>query len=311
MLKARIKSSILLCGLLLLLVQVHAQQLKLGDPTSSAIKAALLELNTTNQGLLLPRITDTATAPLPASPDGMIIYYKPASSLLIRRNGSWSKLADSTAVSNNQWLLTGNVLADSTTKFIGSTNANAFNIRTNNVARITVSSTGNVGIGNAVPTSLLQVKTGVANTSGVRLENLTSASSITTGAGALGVDGSGNIVRSATAPVFYNAAGVVSQNIKIWADSVSQPASPLATGQLAVDITNAGFTKILSIQATAKGGTDVTNAPLVSILGYSLTKINFLLVESKITGILLGGNVEGLEPSIINTTKIFVTVIGY
>ena len=307
MLKARIKSSILLCALLLLLVHVHAQQLKLGDPTSSTIKAALLELNTTNQGLLLPRITDTTTAPLPASPDGMIIYYKPASSLLIRRNGAWSRLADSTAVSNNQWLLTGNALADSTTKFIGSTNANAFNIRTNNLARVTVSSTGNVGIGNTAPTSLLQVKTGIANTSGVRLENLTNTAAVTVGAGALGVDGSGNVVRSATAPVFYNAGGVVSQNIKIWADSVSQPASPLATGQLAVDISSAGFTKIMSITATAKGGTGLTNAPLVSILGYSLTSINFQLVESK-TLLLLG---ESLETSIANTTKIFVTVIGY
>lgn len=311
MLKASVKSSIWLCVLLLLCIFVHAQQLKLGDPTSSAIKAALLELNTTNQGLLLPRITDTTVSPLPASPDGMIIYFKPASSLLIRRNGAWSRLADSTAVSNNQWLLTGNALTDSTTKFIGSTNAFALNIRTNNVARLTVSSTGNVGIGNTAPTSLLQVKTGVANTSGVRLENLTNTATITVGAGALGVDGSGNVVRSATAPVFYNSGGVVSQNIKIWADSVSQPATPLATGQLAVDISSAGFTKIMSITATAKGGTDVTNAPLVSILGYSLTKINFILVESKLTGVLIGGNVEGLEPSISNTTKIFVTVVGY
>ncbi|HEY9257026.1 hypothetical protein [Chitinophaga sp.] len=309
--KARIKSSILLCALLLLLAQVHAQQLKLGDPTSSAIKAALLELNTTNQGLLLPRITDTTTAPLPASPDGMIIYYKPASSLLIRRNGSWSKLADSSAVSNNQWLLTGNALADSTTKFIGSTNANAFNIRTNNLARLTISSTGKVGIGTIVPTSLLQVKTGIANTSGVRMENLTSASTVTAGAGALGVDGSGNVVRSATAPVFYNAGGVVSQNIKIWADSISQPASPLSSGQLAVDISNAGFTRIMSIQATAKGGADATNTPIVSILGYSLTRINFLLMESKTTNTLLLSTAEGLEPSVSNTTKIFVVVVGY
>ncbi len=311
MLKKSIQNSVWLCVLLLLYIPVYAQQLKLGDPTTSPIKAALLELNTTNQGLLLPRVTDTTTAPLNASPDGMIIYYKPASSLLIRRNGSWSKLADSTAVSNNQWLLSGNANIDSATKFLGTSTANPVNFRTGNLNRMIISSTGNVGIGTTTPSSLLHIKTGTANTSGVRLENLTSASAVTAGAGGLGVDGSGNVVRTAAPPVFYNAAGVISQSIKIWADSVNQPATPLNNGQLSIDISSAGFTKILSIQATAKGGADNTNAPLVTILGYSLTKINFILTESKQTNILLLNSVEGLEPSIINTTKIFVTVIGY
>lgn len=311
MLKKSIQSSVWLCVLLLLYIPAYAQQLKLGDPTTSPIKAALLELNTTNQGLLLPRVTDTAIAPLNASPDGMIIYYKPASSLLIRRNGSWSKLADSTAVSNNQWLLGGNANVDSATKFLGTSTANPINLRTGNLNRMIISSTGNVGIGTTTPSSLLHIKTGAANTSGVRLENLTSASTVTAGAGGLGVDASGNVVRTASAPVFYNSAGVISQSIKIWADSVSQPATPLTSGQLSIDVSSAGFTKILSIQATAKGGADYSNAPLVTILGYSLTKINFILTDSRQTNILLINTVEGLEPSIANTTKIFVTVIGY
>jgi hypothetical protein len=271
----------------------------------------LLELNTTNQGLLLPRVTDTTIAPLNASPDGMIIYYTPASSLLVRRNGSWSKLADSTAVSSNQWLLSGNANIDSATKFIGTATANPVNFRTSNLNRMIISSTGRVGIGTTTPSSLLHVKTGTTNTSGVRFENLTSASTVTAGAGGLGVDASGNVVRAASAPVFYNGAGVISQSIKIWADSVSQPGTPLTSGQLSIDISSAGFTKILSIQATAKGGADYTNAPLVTILGYSLTKINFILTESRASTVVLLSILDGLEPSIANTTKIFVTVIGY
>ncbi len=311
MLKKSIQSSVWLCVLLLLYIPVYAQQLKLGDPTTSPIKAALLELNTTNQGLLLPRVTDTTIAPLNASPDGMIIYYTPASSLLVRRNGSWSKLADSTAVSSNQWLLSGNTNIDSATKFIGTATANPVNFRTSNLNRMIISSTGRVGIGTTTPSSLLHVKTGTTNTSGVRFENLTSASTVTAGAGGLGVDASGNVVRAASAPVFYNGAGVISQSIKIWADSVSQPGTPLTSGQLSIDISSAGFTKILSIQATAKGGADYTNAPLVTILGYSLTKINFILTESRASTVVLLSILDGLEPSIANTTKIFVTVIGY
>ncbi|MFY0253619.1 hypothetical protein ACDQ55_06645 [Chitinophaga sp. 30R24] len=310
MLKTRIKRHILLCSLLALFSHVHAQQLKLGDPTSSTVKAALLELNSTNQGLLLPRVSDTTVAPLSTSPDGMVIYYIPAGSLLLRRNGTWSRLADSTAVSNNQWLLTGNALTDSTTRFIGSTNGYAFNIGTNNISRVTVSSTGNVGIGTTAPTALLDVKTGAANTSGVRLENLTSASSVTAGAGGIGVDASGNVVRTATPPVYYNAAGIVSQPLKIFADSLTATTS--ASGQLSVNISSAGFTKILSITATVKGGTDASSVSIPVILGYSLTAINFQLVQNNSTVVLLlNTSVQGLTASASVSRTIFVNVVGY
>lgn len=301
----------MLCALLLLFITGKAQQLKLGDPTSSTVKAALLELNASNQGLLLPRIADTLLSPLPASPDGMVIYYIPARSLLIRRGGAWSRLADSAAVSGNQWLLSGNAGIDSAAVFLGTSTAQPVNIRTNNINRMIISSAGKVGIGTTTPSALLQVKTGISNTSGVRLENLSNASPVTAGAGGLGVDASGNVVRAASAPVVYNRSGVVSQPIKIWADSVIQLSSPTPTGTLSVDISNATFSKILSIQATAKGGTDALNAPVVTILSYGLDKINLLVMESKTTNILLGGQTEGLTENLATTTRIFVTVIGY
>lgn len=283
---------------------LYAQQLKLGDPTSSPIKAALLELNTTNQGLLLPRVTDTTVSPLNVSPDGMIIYYKPASSLLVRRNGSWSKLADSTAVSNNQWLLSGNLLPDSTSKVLGSTTAQPLNIITNNTNRMIVSSGGNVGIGTTSPSTLLHLKTGVANTSGLRLENLNSSSTVTSGAGGLGVDANGNVVRAATPAAVYNTAGIVSQNIKIWADSVSNTSSGVATANL----TSAGFTKILSITAVGKGGTGPGDSPIPVLSSYTLTSAVFNVFKgnSALIAILSGMAVDG-----DNTHKVYVTVIGY
>jgi hypothetical protein len=303
MLKTSIQSSIWLCALLLLYIPIYAQQLKLGDPTTSPIKAALLELNALNQGLLLPRITDSTLAPLNVSPDGMIIYYKPASSLLIRRNGAWSRLADSTAVSNNQWLLSGNPTVDSATKFLGTTIISPINFRTNNLNRMIISSAGNVGIGTTTPTSLLQIKSPTANTSGVRLETLTSAAPVTTGAGGLGVDASGNVVRTAAAPVYYNAAGVVSQNIKIWADSISNTSSGVATA----NISSAGFTKILSITATGKGGSNNGDSPIPVISGYTLNTITFNVFRGNTGLTILAGWATDTDAS----HKVYVTVVGY
>lgn len=305
MLKARIKGCMLLCALLLLFVHGKAQQLKLGDPTSSTVKAALLELNTNNQGLLLPRITDTLQSPLSASPDGMIIYYTPASSLMVRRKGAWSKLTDSTSVSGNQWLLNGNANIDSAAMFLGTSTAKPVNIRTNNINRIIVSSAGKVGIGTTNPSALLQVKTGTANTSGMRLENLNNASPVTAGAGGLGVDASGNVVRAATAPVFYNKAGVVSQPIKIWADSVDNN----ATGLPVANISTAGFTSIINIQVTGKGGTTNLTVPFVAVLSYSTTQVNLMVLKanSAVLGLLFQSLIIDGDTS----KKIFVTVTGY
>ncbi|MCW3467983.1 hypothetical protein [Chitinophaga nivalis] len=306
MLKAMMKHPALVCLLLLLCNTLPAQQLLLSDAPASTTKSALLELKATAQGLLLPRIADTTLTPLNTAPDGMIVYYTPLKSLLVRRNGYWSRLADSTAVTGNQWLLSGNTAVDSATRFLGTATANPVNFRTANTNRMIISSTGNVGIGTTQPTSLLQVKSGVANVSGVRLENLTSASGVTAGAGSVGVDASGNLVRTATAPVLYSAAGVVSNNLKIWADSV--PNTPAGLPQ--VDISNAGFTKILSVQVTARGGADATTAPLAAVLNYTLSRLYLILVESKNSPVVLLGTVDGLELSTA-ASRIFVTVIGY
>jgi hypothetical protein len=305
MLKTRIKSCIWLCALLLLFIPGKAQQLKLGDPTATTVKAALLELNATNQGLLLPRIADTLLSPLPASPDGMIIYYIPARSLMIRRSGAWSRLADSAAVSGKQWLLDGNAGIDSATMFLGTSTAQPVNIRTNNINRIIVSSAGKVGIGTTTPSALLQVKTGTPNTSGVRLENLNSASPVTAGAGGLGVDASGNVVRAAAAPVLYNRSGVVSQPVKIWTDSVDN----ISTGLPVADISSAGFTKIISIQATGKGGTSNLTVPVVAVTGYSTTQVSLMVLKgnSAVLGLLFQSLIIDGDAS----QKIFVTVTGY
>lgn len=64
----------------------------------------------------------------------------------------------------SQWNLTGNAGTNTSTNFIGTTDAKAFKIRTNNAVRITINSSGKVGIGTSSPVFKLDVKGGSINT---------------------------------------------------------------------------------------------------------------------------------------------------
>jgi hypothetical protein len=52
-------------------------QLKVGDNPTSIQKSSILELESTRQGLLLPRLTDTTAINSLTPPDGMIIFLTP------------------------------------------------------------------------------------------------------------------------------------------------------------------------------------------------------------------------------------------
>jgi hypothetical protein len=75
-----------------------SQQLRLGINSAANIKSAVLELQSTNQGLLFTRIADTALINTLNPPDGMVVYFTPAKRLLLRANGAWQSLASTTSI---------------------------------------------------------------------------------------------------------------------------------------------------------------------------------------------------------------------
>ena len=77
-----------------------SQQLKLGDNPYTVQKSAILELNSTKQGLLLARISDTTAINLLTPPDGMIIFFTPTTQLMVRANGHWQPLTMGSAISS-------------------------------------------------------------------------------------------------------------------------------------------------------------------------------------------------------------------
>lgn len=146
-----------LFAFLLLLTAIYSQaQLKVGDNPTNIQKSSILELESSRQGLLLPRLADTVAINALTPPDGMIIFLSADNSLRLRSNGSWKRIA-SLADATANWALTGNSGTDSAANFIGTLDGKPLTLVTNNMARMIVSSTGNVGIGTTVPSAKLNV----------------------------------------------------------------------------------------------------------------------------------------------------------
>src|SRR5438105_14498311 len=116
---------------------IATAQLKIGDNPTSIQKSSILELESSRQGLLLPRLTDTEAINALTPPDGMIIYLTADNSLRIRSNGAWKKLA-SMADAMANWSLTGNSGTDSASNFVGTLDGQPLTIKTNNAARMII-----------------------------------------------------------------------------------------------------------------------------------------------------------------------------
>ncbi len=95
-----IRRFILLLGILFYVtgsVQLFAQ-VKIGTNPTVIAKSSILELESTSQGLLLPRLTDTAAINALNPPDGTLIYLAGANSgLYIRKGGFWSNVSSGAA----------------------------------------------------------------------------------------------------------------------------------------------------------------------------------------------------------------------
>lgn len=89
-------------------VPVYLTDGALADPVASAI----LELNTTTKGLLLPRLTTTQRTSISTPPDGLILYDATLNKTYVRAGGAWVFIGDNP-------LNIG--LSGSTTNYLGAT----------------------------------------------------------------------------------------------------------------------------------------------------------------------------------------------
>jgi hypothetical protein len=294
----RIKSTLLSGKVLLLLamflgstVLVNAQ-LKVGDNPTSIQKSSILELESTRQGLLLPRLADTAQINLLTPPDGMIIYLNGDKSLRLRSNGMWKKIADLSEATSN-WSLNGNTGTDSTLNFIGTVDGKPLVMKTNNTERLRINSNGNIGIGTATPTAKLNVD------GSVKFENMANG---TTELDVLVIGADGSVSkRSMSSSAFENAIrainGIQKQTLSITAGA--------STSTDTVAIENRASDSTIAIHLPVQNGSSASKP-----YGF-LTYTDWQKIQSGIQTITIGAvaatsNVNGASISSDSTSRTIV-----
>ena len=113
----------------------------IGIGTNSPNPDAVLDISSTNSGVLLPRIalTDTSSpAPLTTDVAGMLVYNTAlvgnvTPGFYYNDGNDWIKIGQQ--IQSQDWTLTGNSNSISGTNFIGTTNTQDLDVRTNNIIK--------------------------------------------------------------------------------------------------------------------------------------------------------------------------------
>ncbi len=267
-------------------------QLKIGDNPTNIQKSSVLELESTRQGLLLPRLADTVAINLLTPPDGMIIFLQSDKSLRLRSNGSWKKIADLSEASSN-WSLTGNSGLDSALNFIGTVDGKPLSLRTNNAERLHISSNGNIGIGTSTPSAALDVN------GTVKLESIASDS---TQLNVLVLAADGSVYkRTVSSTVFQNAIRAIN-GLQKQALSLTAGAS---TNFDSVSIANRASDSTIAISLPVQNGSSPAKP-----YGF-LTLADWTKIQSATQSLLIGavatvGNVNGAHIDSSGSTRTLV-----
>lgn len=139
-----------------------AQNIGINGTGAAPAASALLDVSAPDKGLLIPRVALTSTADVTtiASPATSLLVYNTATVSNVSPgfyfwNGSaWTRL------NSNDWSITGNTGTTPLNNFIGTSDNQAFAVRTNNIEAIRVTAGGNVGVGETNPASKLHVSNG-------------------------------------------------------------------------------------------------------------------------------------------------------
>jgi hypothetical protein len=127
---------------MLLSVGLWAQNVGINNDNSSPDASAILDVKSTDKGVLIPRMTATQKGLIASPATGLLIYQTDGTAGFYYYDGTaWQLLGGVPA-----WGLTGNGGTTSGTNFLGTTDAQSLDIRTNNVIRTRITQKGQIEV---------------------------------------------------------------------------------------------------------------------------------------------------------------------
>lgn len=162
--------SVLLCTVANFYSTSLSAQVKIGQNPTTVNPNAVLEMESNNKGLLLPRLALTSpSSPLPLTVfvSGMLVYNTATTDsispgLYYSDSARWNKVSIPGPAAGpmpfDNWSLTGNWGTNPSSSFIGTKDNAGLSFKTNNTERIRITENGRIGIGTSTPTAALQIK---------------------------------------------------------------------------------------------------------------------------------------------------------
>jgi hypothetical protein len=272
----RIGTIVALCAIFSTQSLLAQTDVKIGNNPGSKTASALLELESTTKGFLLPRMTtaemNAIGIPGVGPANGLSIYNTDQNCVYVYRNTTWASTCD--PIGLGAWSVTGNNNIAAASHFLGTTTAQPIVFKTNSAENMRLTSAGLLGLGTATPLYKLDIDaiTGAAGNP-LRLQGLNAgvvADSLVTSsngiirrmtfadylANANGVTGTGVATRVA----FWTGTTTLGSNSSLYWDNTNGRlgiGSSSPTYKLDIDAITAGSGNPLRLQGLLAGlGTD-------------------------------------------------------
>ena len=160
--------------LLLLLLTTTFCHSQVGIGTTNPDDASVLDIVSTDKGVLIPRLTELQKNNISTPPKGLLVYQTDGTEGFWYHDGSdWALIEQN----GKSWSLNGNSGTNNTTDFIGTSDNQHFIMRTNNTERIRIDSNGNVGVGTSSNVARFYVNIGSTEATSYGIRNESASSS--------------------------------------------------------------------------------------------------------------------------------------
>lgn len=149
---------------LMAFLPLAAQNVGINATGAAPNTSAMLDVDATNKGLLVPRVALTSTADVTTitTPATSLLVYNTATVSNVTPGfyywdgSAWTRLS----LNGDDWRITGNAGTNIATHFVGTTDNQSLAFRTNNAEAMRITNGSNVGIGTITPMNRLHVTNG-------------------------------------------------------------------------------------------------------------------------------------------------------